>query len=99
MIVVKGAPDLFYEILRKANEAAPKPEPLPRTAREAKRLGLMFYYTGKPCRRGHTAARRTINSGCVECMQIAAEKWPAMNPEGAAALRQRRRRKRDLQQT
>ena len=29
--------------------------------------GRKYYSTGKPCKRGHVANRRTSNSGCVEC--------------------------------
>ena len=35
--------------------------------REAKILGMKFYYTGKPCRRGHLSRRRTSSGQCAEC--------------------------------
>ena len=34
--------------------------------KEAKEQGLMFYYTGIPCKRGGTAQRR-ISNGCCQC--------------------------------
>ena len=29
--------------------------------------GLTYYFTGKPCKKGHVALRRAINGCCVEC--------------------------------
>ncbi len=29
--------------------------------------GLKLYYTGEPCKRGHTAPRQVVNYTCVEC--------------------------------
>jgi len=43
---------------------------------EARALGLMRYFTGKPCKRGHVA-ERDVNRGCVECMR----EWRAAHPE------------------
>lgn len=34
---------------------------------EAKAQGLKNYFTGKPCKRGHIALRRSNNAICVEC--------------------------------
>lgn len=43
-----------------------------KTARQqAKEKGLMFYFTGKPCKRGHVANRRVTNCMCYECELIA----------------------------
>lgn len=42
-------------------------EGLPNNAREAKRLGLRFYYNGNPCKRGHISKRLTANSNCEQC--------------------------------
>ena len=33
----------------------------------AKESGDMFYFTGKPCKRGHIALRYTKTHSCVEC--------------------------------
>ena len=41
----------------------------------AKASGAKFYYTGKPCARGHIALRKTKGS-CVECMK---EDWAIDN--------------------
>lgn len=40
---------------------------LPATKTEAKALNLNYYFTGKPCKKGHVAKRRVSNSGCHEC--------------------------------
>lgn len=34
---------------------------------EAKRLGLVRYFTGKPCAHGHVAERRVVNHTCTAC--------------------------------
>jgi hypothetical protein len=44
---------------------------LPHTARAAIERGSRLYLTGKPCSRGHTAPRKTLNNECVECARIA----------------------------
>lgn len=38
-----------------------------RTRKEAIEAGDEFYYTGKPCKNGHIAKRRTLHGNCVEC--------------------------------
>jgi 5-methylcytosine-specific restriction endonuclease McrA len=43
----------------------------PATREEAKKTGNKYYFTGKPCTRGHIALRKTKGS-CVECMK---EDW------------------------
>ena len=40
------------------------------TRKEAKAKGLTHYFTGKPCKHGHTATRRTITGYCNECCSI-----------------------------
>ncbi|MEA9482428.1 hypothetical protein VC290_19150 [Xanthomonas campestris] len=37
------------------------------TRADAIRLGLSRYLTGKPCKRGHRAERRTSQGDCTEC--------------------------------
>lgn len=34
---------------------------------QAKRVGLTQYFTGKPCKHGHIAPRRTHNGECTAC--------------------------------
>ena len=38
----------------------------------AKEQGLVRYFSGKPCKHGHTAERYTRNGECVECSEL---KW------------------------
>jgi hypothetical protein len=42
---------------------------LPKTRAEAKALGAAYYFTGEPCKHGHTAPRKT-KGACVECLRI-----------------------------
>lgn len=39
----------------------------PPTRREAIALRSRQYFTGKPCRKGHIAARYTLTALCVQC--------------------------------
>lgn len=41
---------------------------LPKSRKEAKKLGVRKYFTGKPCPRGHNVPRY-INGGCVTCVK------------------------------
>jgi len=42
---------------------------LPKTRQEAKATGAKYYFTGKPCKHGHVAPRKT-KGACVECIKI-----------------------------
>lgn len=42
---------------------------IPTTRAEAKATGAKHYFTGKPCKHGHTALRKT-KGGCVECIRL-----------------------------
>lgn len=39
------------------------------TRQRAIRIGLPWYDTGKPCKRGHYATRSTANRNCNECLR------------------------------
>lgn len=41
---------------------------LPATAAGARALGVQYYYTGKPCSRGHTSPRYASSCNCVDCL-------------------------------
>lgn len=43
---------------------------LPRTRAEAKESGAKQYFTGRPCKHGHTANRCTCDGQCMECSRI-----------------------------
>lgn len=45
------------------------PTNLPKTRAEAKATGASHYFTGKPCKHGHTAPRKT-KGACVECLKV-----------------------------
>ena len=40
---------------------------LPVSCRQARMLGLSHYFTGKICKNGHIATRRSNNWTCSEC--------------------------------
>lgn len=42
----------------------------PTSRDEARRAREKFYFTGKPCRQGHTALRYTHNMACAKCSEI-----------------------------
>ena len=47
----------------------------PKTRTEAKEIGAKYYFTGKPCKRGHISIRET-KGNCVECRKV---EWAADN--------------------
>ncbi len=53
----------------------------------AKLLGLKFYFTGKPCHRGHIDKRIVSCLVCFECNGINRKAWRAENPERTRELR------------
>ena len=48
---------------------------------EAKALGLKFYNTGKPCKRGHLSDRYVRGAACVECVKSQASAWKCSNSD------------------
>jgi hypothetical protein len=38
--------------------------------REAIARGLAKFYTGEPCKHGHTTERYTCNGGCIGCLKV-----------------------------
>lgn len=48
---------------------------------EAKKQGLSKYFTGRPCKNGHIAARRVSGRQCVICANAAARTWAIQNPK------------------
>ena len=47
----------------------------PKTREEAKRAKAEYYFTGKPCKYGHVALRKT-KGACVECLKL---EWAKSN--------------------
>ena len=50
------------------------------TRKEARQEGLMYYFTGKPCKRGHICKRKTSSGSCVKCCTGYTKKWYDNNP-------------------
>ena len=52
---------------------------LPKTRAEATAIGATHYFTGKPCKHGHIAPRKT-KGACIVCIEI---EWKAANEKRA----------------
>lgn len=79
------------------------------TRAEAKAQGLGKYFTGKPCKNGHTAYRYTLTGYCCTCSSIKAKakrqadpetyraarrKWKEENPDKARAMQEKQNARR-----
>lgn len=49
--------------------------------KEAKSLGLKYYFTGKSCKHGHVAERQTNKGYCCECARLQCKKYATKNKE------------------
>jgi hypothetical protein len=45
------------------------------TRMEAAKLGLLRFYTGKPCKHGHDSERYTRTNTCIECAKLATDRY------------------------
>lgn len=52
-------------------------------------MGSRYYFTGRPCIRGHVSPRRTAASHCLECERAHGAAWRKENPEKMAAYRKK----------
>jgi hypothetical protein len=43
--------------------------------KSARAAGQTFYFTGKPCRRGHVAERHLRSANCVVCARLGGAQW------------------------
>ena len=81
---------------------------LPSSPKQAKAHGSRFYFTGKPCKRGHFSKRYSGSASCVECLSEniknnyrenkqhhyeASRKWAINNPDKVAKIAKRAREK------
>lgn len=53
----------------------------PKTRKEARAIGALKYFTGKPCKRGHVATRLSSCGVCEVCGREAAKEYSARNYE------------------
>lgn len=56
-----------------------------RTRQEAARLGLKKFWSGEPCRRGHSEMRYTRNGNCAACLRLGAAGFSA-GPDGRVSM-------------
>lgn len=45
------------------------------TRMQAAEKGLLRFYTGRPCKRGHLSERYTRTNSCIECQRIATARF------------------------
>lgn len=55
------------------------------TRAEAIAAGEKWYFTGKPCKRGHVSKRQVGNKSCWECQKAANAEWESRNVEARTA--------------
>ena len=48
---------------------------------DALSAGKLYYFTGKPCKRGHVAKRLVSNWGCYTCSLESSRTWHRANPQ------------------
>jgi 5-methylcytosine-specific restriction endonuclease McrA len=51
------------------------------TRKAAKAAGLKYYFTGKPCKRGHIDKRFVVTRRCMTCNSFNVKEWVIRNPE------------------
>jgi hypothetical protein len=61
------------------------PTTLPQSRAEARAVGTLHYFTGKPCRQGHRAPRIVSNDHCTVCGYAASASWRERNPDRVKA--------------
>ena len=67
--------------------------------REATKLGLQRYFTGKPCKHGHLSERLTLSGTCVECNAQYYCAWKTRNPERERELHKKWSEKNSMKRT
>lgn len=60
--------------------------------KQAKELGEKWYFTGKPCKRGHLSKRSVSSKGCYECHKEDYAKWESKNLDKRAEEKRERRK-------
>lgn len=57
--------------------------------KQAKLEGASTYFTGRPCKHGHTVERYVSNGHCKECIDRRHKQWRKAHPEKTNAISQR----------
>lgn len=65
---------------------------------KAELAGELTYFTGKPCKHGHTSEHRTDNGACIACAKRHTRKYYDTNKDGIIVA-QRVRRAADKKQS
>lgn len=61
---------------------------LPKTAKEARETNSLYYFTGKPCKRGHISKRVTKKKMCYRCDLDRVMLWQQNNRDKVCATMQ-----------
>jgi hypothetical protein len=59
------------------------------TRADAKNFGMIRYFTGKPCSRGHVSPRHVSTSGCIDCVAIYNKSYKRNNPVKTRAVQRK----------
>lgn len=51
---------------------------------DAKARGLLRYFTGEPCKRGHVSERQVSNFACLECKNEKRKEFARRNPDAVS---------------
>lgn len=57
--------------------------------KHASRVGMVRYFTGKPCGRGHISERQVVNGACLECSAENSAAFRERDPDRAKAIDRR----------
>lgn len=58
----------------------------PESQMRAKATGFKFYYTGKPCKKGHLSLKYTSSANCIKCIEESRGK-AIINKRGRSSIR------------
>lgn len=61
---------------------------------EAASKGMLRYFTGQPCRKGHLSERYTLSGSCIDCMVA----WHNHKRDSIKAAMDRARRAKELEE-
>ncbi len=56
---------------------------------DAKRRGLKYYFTGRPCKRGHVSKRTAKGASCMQCACVREKERRLANPDRAKEVDRR----------
>ncbi len=61
------------------------PLDLPTSSSEARKVGILYFFTGRPCVYGHVEKRYAATGICLECNRVNAKRFKRLNPDKKAS--------------